>query len=233
MTINLVYSRYDLGFCPVVANMKRLVQQAKRSNLIAEFTSRDEDEIGRGMSYAMFPELRQWVDNGQSISIDAFRDCLNQRGVHDPAFQNKILNLTLQTKSGIHYGLGALFIELCSAHDLHVSTEPDYKVSLEVIDNTSVDLVYKQTFYRPEEESVEQGVRVEVRVNISERRAAIRSFNVENLSDVSHPVYDFFMANQQNILFQLITFIKNLLGFNSDLRLEEKDRDDHSWVPNP
>ena len=230
MAVNLIYSRYDLGFYPVVAEMKRLVQEAKKNPNIAQFTPQDDNEIGRGTSYAMFPELHASVTAGHHVSIEAFRACLNQRGVHDPAFQNKILNLILQSKSGIHYGLGALVIGLCHQHDLPVAGRPGYTATLDVLDNKSVDLVYKQELYLPSADSIGQEVSVEVRVNISEHAAAIRSFNVENLSDVSHPVYDFFMANQQHVFFQLITFIKNLLGFNSELRLEEKCRDDHSWV---
>lgn len=51
------------------------------SNL--QFDSRDEEEIGRGNTYAVFPELE-----GKTITISLFREVLQNNGINDLSLQN-------------------------------------------------------------------------------------------------------------------------------------------------
>ncbi len=232
-TLNLTYATDGLGFFSKIESMKTIISNHKKTNSISEFTQADEIEIGRGSSYAVFPELVVLVKQGGQITIGLFRECLNARGIADVALQNKILNMTLQSQAGLQFAMGKLVDGLFFEHDFLLVQNPNYQIAMEVMCDGSANLIFKGVWEDPMQQPREPAVAVSVKINISPDMVAITGFNMTKLSDasVTTAAYDLIEKNQQNIIMAIITFIRHFFGFNSELRLEEKQEGDLSWAP--
>ncbi|WP_392537155.1 hypothetical protein [Legionella sp. 227] len=234
--LNLEYATNGLGFFSQIQRANSVIRATKKNDLT--FNAEDEKEIGRNTSYAAFPELR---DRNTKITLDSFRGCLNDRGITDAAFQNKILHMTLQSRIGIHFAMNKIVESLLNLEaDYPVWMCPDlpeYKIELVVVNNNSVDFIFKSIWktLAPDDPTGETVNAVEacIKINISREVVAITSFELTKLSDMPNvtKAFELLEANQQNILMKLITFIRHVLGYNSELRLEEQQENDRSWAP--
>lgn len=236
--LNLEYATNGLRFFTQIQSANSIIRESKQNGSISTFNAEDENEIGRSSSYAAFPELR--VKNTK-ITLDVFRRCLEDRGIKDAAFQNKILHMTLQSRACIHYAMNKIvdsLLYLENENPIWMSPYlPEYKIELQVINNNSVDFIFKgiwQTLATDSQtgETVD-AVETCVKINISRDVVAITSFELTKLSDMPNvtKAFERLEANQQNILMKLITFIRHILGYNSELRLEEQEENDPSWAP--
>ena len=231
--VNLIYATDGLGFFTKVNMIRGIIDKYKKDSAIAKFTEADEFEISRGASYAVFPELLTGVKEGHSVNLNAFRKSLTDRQITDIAFQNKILNLTLQNKSGVQYAMGKIVDGLFIDNELLIMMNHNYKLELEVDSNNSVNLIFKGVWEDVKEEPRQPAFEATVKINITPEKATITNFDLTKLSDTpeTSTAYDLLIENQQNILMKLITFIKQILGFNSEFTLEKKDENDANWAP--
>ncbi|HHF7382627.1 TPA: hypothetical protein ACPSKF_003158, partial [Legionella anisa] len=229
-----------LGFFNQISQVNAIISQSKKKNSLSQFTAADDVEICRGMSYAAFPELVELVNEGGQITVDGFRSCLKNRGIDDLAFQNKILNMTLQTREGVQYAAGRIIDTLLLDNQCYMwmlRDFPYFKIELEVDDNNSINLIFNGTWEAFVTEDPtgprENAVKACVKINISREMVAITSFELTQLSDnpSATRAFELLEANQQNILMKLITFIQHAFGYNCEFRLEEQQEDDQSWPP--
>ncbi|CAM2839625.1 Uncharacterised protein [Legionella steigerwaltii] len=236
--VNLEYATNGLGFFTKIKKINSIICESKKKDSISIFDAKDEKEIGRDRSYAVFPELR--IENAK-ITLESFRRCLNNRGIQDLAFQNKILNMILQNRDGVQFAMNKIVDSLLYLEDEYPiwmrPDLPEYKIELEVDNNNSVNLIFKGIWETlttddsagPKENAIEACIKI----NISRDLVAITSFDLTKLSDMPNvtKAFELLEANQQNILMKLITFIRHVLGYNSELRLEERQENDRSWSP--
>lgn len=230
--INLKYSNAQPGFFSAAKQMSNIINQSKKDPSISTFNERDDFEIGRGASYAVFPELKEQVSQGKKITVTDFRRSLSERGVTDEAFQNKILNFTLQNKSGIQFAFGKIVDKLMLENDFLLTMNPNFKLNLKVESDQSVSMQFIAFWKDPTNAPEEPAIGLDVKVKITPDQIFIDRFDLQRFSDnpVAKDAMDFLQANQQNILMQLITYIKRVLGFDSELRLEQKGSNDENWV---
>lgn len=232
-SLNLKYSKNTSVFFTGIATVREVIKAHTHTKKHIPKTSRDDTEIGRGNSYAVLPELKEEVASRTPITIDSFKRALTGRGVSDINFQNKILCMLLQTKLALHFGLANVIINLLTSADNDNPVCIDNKnleLSLE-INNNDVALIFKGDFSLAPYDAQSIKVSVSYRVNITPDMVAITDFNITHISD-NDKTQDFYTAlkdQQQNILYQILTYIKRLLGFNSELRLEESSHDDVAW----
>ena len=230
--ISLKYSNDQLGFFSTAKQMSDIINESKKDKSISTFDGRDDSEIGRGMSYAVFPELKEKVNDDEQITVEDFRNALSTRGIKDEAFQNKILNFTLQNKSGIQFAFGKIIDKLLLENDFLLTMNTDFKLNLQVESDESVSMQFIAFWKDPTNAPTELAIGLDVKVNITPDQIFIDRFDLQRFSDnpVAKEAIDFLESNQQNILMKLITFIKRMLGFDSELRLEQKNENDESWV---
>ncbi|MCW8407522.1 hypothetical protein OQJ13_00860 [Legionella sp. PATHC035] len=236
--LNLEYATNGLGFFTQIQRASSIIRESKQNDSISTFNAEDEKEIGRSSSYAVFPELRS---KNTKITLDGFRRCLADRGINDAAFQNKILHMTLQSRLSLHFAMNKIvdtLLYLQNEYPIWMSPDvPEHKIELEVVNDNSVDFIFKgiwQTHVTdsPTGETV-NAVEALIKINISREVVAITSFELTKLSDMPNvtKAFERLEENQQNIIMKLITFIRHALGYNSELRLEEQEENDRSWAP--
>ncbi len=231
-TLNLKYSKMDLGFFSGIAVVNKVMQEFKGEDSLAVFNIDHETEIGRGLSYALFPELRRDVIDGGQVTIESFRRALTTRGVSDIDFQNKVLCMILQNKAGIQFPLIGIIDILFHDNGHQLVRNASYELSLEVNSEYDLTLVFKGTWDLYNTEPKEPAISVSASVNITPDMVAITDFNMTKISDSpeANAAYNFLENNQQNILEKILSYIKRFFGFNSELRLEETNDGDVSWT---
>lgn len=214
--------------------MNEVVLHFKVSDVINDFSSADEKEIGRGESYAVFPELAEMVNNEEKITIDAFRNSLQSRGITDVTFQNKILSLVLQSKAGLHFALGNVLNGLLMENNHDFLMQPNYHLSLEVLDNKHIKINFTGNWRNIMNETNTADLRANVSVDITPNKVSIESFKVTQLSNSpeTKSAFDFLEANQANLLEKIIIFLKNLFSLNTDIEIENVSKDDLPWYLN-
>lgn len=231
-TVNLKYATNNHSFFSNLRLMENIIKDHKKSNPIATFDQRDETEIGRSTGYAVFPELKAQVQAGTPISVDDFRHALAQRGIYNPAMQNKILNFTLQNKAGLQFAMGGIVSALMAEAQLAMAMNHNYQLNIEVNGPDDVTLVFDGVWEDVTVEPREPAVSAHVEINITPSKILITDFNLTQVGDsaAANQAHDYLLSNQQNILMKLLTFIKHLFGFNAELRLEQENKEDQSWV---
>lgn len=232
-SLDLKYAKHDLGFFSQVEKINAEIKKFKRSNSTAEFTDAHSFEIGRGPSYALFPELLEIVDKGEQVTIPLFRKALHTRGITNIDFQNKILSLVLQNKAGIQYPIGNIVNNLFMNNNHSLLMDRNYKLSLKVDDPNCVKLVFKAVWEDYTTEPRKPSIDVCVEVYITPDVVAINDFKITQISDtpVAHAAYRFLEDNQQNIIEKILSYIKRVFGFNSELRMEEAQANEQCWAP--
>ncbi len=231
-SVNLKYASQGLGFFNNLGTIHTGIVQMKQKGSIANFTEVDEKEIGRGLSYALFPELKEHFNNGGVITIDLFKKLLSDRGVTYEAFQNKILSMVLQKKVGLQFRIGELINSLFLSNEFLLMVDHGYQLELVVNSSNNVSLHYKTSCYDYSSgEKVVGVLSVNTKVQITPELVTVSEFDVEQLIDTeeSNKAVKFLEENQQNILQKLVTYIKRVFGYDSELRFEETKNDDNSW----
>lgn len=236
-SFNLVYSSQSnnsFNFFQNLKKMNEVVLHFKVSDVINDFNSADEKEIGRGESYAVFPELAKMVNNEEKITIDAFRNSLQSRGITDITFQNKILSLVLQSKAGLHFALGNVLNGLLMENNHNFLMQPNYHLNLEVLGNKHIKINFTGNWRNIMNETDTADLRANVSVDITPDKVAIESFQVTQLSNSpeTKSAFEFLEANQANLLEKIFIFLKNLFSLNADIEIENVSKDDLPWYLN-
>lgn len=221
--LNLKYASNKSLFFSLIDSMRSEISEYKNETDKIKFTTKDETEIGRLDGYAFFPELKEQVEQLRDITTEDFRKSLASRGITDTKFQNKILCMTLQTHCGLLVPMNSI---LQSKMDIKKLKCEMKDVSLEVNDHGCITFVYNflvSNYNEIDKPGMEANVKID--------SVVIKDFSLIKLYDTPEisEFYNAMKANQQNILMQLITFIRHVFGFNSELRLEEKQKDNEFW----
>ena len=231
--IDLKYSKSPTLFSDI-SKVRKTIDAESTSSNIHEFTKAHENEIGRGLSYAVFPELQKGVEKGKSVTIESFRQALSARGVTDSNFQDKILSMLLQNKGGIQFPLGNIVNNLfmTNNHDLLFSN--NYKLSLQVHSKDKVTLILKSTCddYMHNNEQV---INVNIAIDISPAKVVIKNFEMEQISESQEAkdAFKFLEDHQQNILEKIVTYLKRFFGFDQELILEKTKEDSSIQLSRP
>jgi hypothetical protein len=116
-----------------------------------------------------------------------------------------------------------------------LAMDPEYKISMEVNRNNNVTLVFKGTWDDVNKEPREPAISASVSINITPNTVAITDFDITKIQDseVANSAYKYLEDNQKNILEKLLSWIQRFFGFNSELRLEERKKDDMEWGITP
>jgi len=234
-------SFYFFEYVDIIANQIQAIKDEAKSKLVDGVYSvgdQEKTEIGRGMSYAVFPELEEIVKNQEKITIESFRESLVTRGITDNSFQNKLIFMMIQQKGALHFFLGGILNFLIDKyneinnHD-NAFCYDKHKIQIEVIDKDRVNFYYKQIIMKVDNVSSERtpAFRLETDVTISLNKTVINKFNIYKISDRREVdnIYNYLYANQQNILMRIINFIKELFGFGMELIVEETLSNDLLW----
>lgn len=212
--------------------MNSMVLKFKQEDIINDFGTKDEKEIGRAGPYAVFSELKELVDQQKKrLTVQDLRASLSQRGVSDPIFQNKILSLILQNRAGIQFGLGLAFATLFTESTHPYCLNSNYDISIEVKNSQQVKLVYTANWQNITKQSraTELGARVEI--DITPNRVAIDQCIIAQISDSpeAKAAFDYLNANQVNIIHKIILFLMNYFQINSDIEIENVYYDKTPW----
>lgn len=229
--IDLRYASNSSAFFSGLNKIKNLVRQKSG---ITSFNQEDENEIGRGKTYAVFPELQA---QQEQITIQHFRDALHQRGVTNESFQNKILAMLLQNRAGINFRFGMNILDLFDTSNAIFTLDENREVKIDIVDEKSVGLTYKAIINEkdPWTSKAYKAFEANVTVNISPEKVIIKAFDISKTyeSEGTNDAYRAIQNQQQNILMKLLTYIKHALGFDSELRIEETQEDQTTHRPSP
>ncbi|MBL7478978.1 hypothetical protein [Legionella bononiensis] len=233
-SLNLIYSsktNKPSNFFSKIKLMNNIVLKFKKEDIINDFSSDDETEIGRSDSYAVFPELVQQVKQQHQITLDDFRTSLARRGISDRTFQNKILSLILQSKAGIQFGLGSAFNALFtdSQHQFYLTA--DYNLSIEVKNNQRVKLIYSAGWRDITKTTTEPELTARTEVDITPNRVALDKCIITQISDSPEAknAFAYLESNQVNIVQKIILFLMNYFNLNSDIEIENVYYDKTPW----
>lgn len=244
-SLNLIYSSSsnlrgaadarNMGFFSKVKKMKEIVLQFKQEDVINDFNRKDHEEVGRGLSYAVFPELeKRVVEQNEKITLDSIRDGLRVRGVTNEILQNKALALLLQSKAGMQFALGNILNGLFLENDHKFLMSSNYKVEFEVKSNNRVKLVITANWNDITKSPQVASFNGRVEVDITPSKVAINSFKITQIyeSDEANQAFAFLQSNQASIWQKFVIILKNFFGINSDLEIENAASDNFSWEKN-
>lgn len=234
-TLNLIYSSSErLNFFGKIKQIGDIVFKFKSEGVINDFGIEDENEVGRGESYAVFPELQTMFDSGQIITLDALREGLRSRGVIDQVMQNKAMTMLLQCKAGVHYAMGNVLNGLLLENGHNFLMRSDYDVKFEVQSPNHVKLVFNGTWQNIMTDPREDSLQARVEVDITLERIAIYNFNVTQISKSpeAEQAFRFLQNNQTSIWQKIVTFFKTYFNANSVLEIENVARDNKPWHEN-
>lgn len=233
--LDLIYAKSDSLFFANMAKMRSDITAKKKQKETFAFTEKDEEEIGRGQRYAVFDALKK--NKLLRISTAGIRACLNDKNVTQIAFQNKILNMILQTKLGLAFPFTAAIHQLLLAENKGLNiviNQNKTGMELKVEDTQHVTLIVKlvctDMFDTDRPEDIFEA---SIKINISLETVELGNCHLTQLSDshIATILYHHLEENQQNFLMKLITFIMRLLGFNDELVLEKTDPAEGTWEP--
>lgn len=227
-SLNLKYAKKNCFFFHAMNEVKETIAHLKQKNSSAVFNQKDEQEIGRGKSYDVFADFNEC----EAITIKSFRKSLNKRGVSGLEMQNKILNLILQNRIGVHFQLANLVNNLFLGNDFNFAVDgSNYNIELAVNGADDVDLVFKAKCKDVNRQK--DAMNVNVKVNITPAKVVITDLVITKLAESANSAFKFLQSNQQNILMKLITLIKRALGFDSEFIIEQSGEDGENWANSP
>jgi hypothetical protein len=242
-TVNLIYSSPQLknpahpentGFFSKIELIREIIFKFKSEDIINDFSPADEIEVGRGNSYAVFPELQTLFDSGQTITLAALREGLRSRGVVDEFLQNKAMAMLLQGKAGIHYAMGNVLNGLLLENGHSFLMRRDYEVNFKVKSKNHIKLVFTGTWQDITKAPKEDGLKARVEVNITPKRIAINHFEITQLAD-SHEAtsaFAYLQHNQATLWQKIVIFFKTFFNANSKLEIENVAVDNKPWHEN-
>jgi hypothetical protein len=155
--------------------------------------------------------------------------------VTSESFQNKILIMILQHRAGIQYRLGSNIMNVFSNRGGLFTLDEHYDLQVNVINQNSIDLTYKAIVNEKDQwtGTPSKAFTATVTVNISPEKVTIADFNISKdlNSEATNQAFMAVKSEQQNIIMQLLTYIKHALGFDSELRLEETNERENGNSP--
>ncbi len=234
-TLNLIYSSPErLNFFGKIKQIGGIVFKFKSEGVINDFGTADENEVGRGDSYAVFPELQTMFDSGEKITLAALREGLRSRGVVDQFMQNKAMTMLLQCKAGMHFAMGNILNGLLLENGHNFLMRPNYDVKFEVQSPNHVKLVFNGTWQNIMVEPREDSLQARVEIDITPERIAIYNFNVTQIgkSPEAEQAFRFLQNNQTSIWQKIVTFFKTYFNANSNLEIENVAIDNKPWNEN-
>lgn len=223
-SLNLKYTGYGKFFTNI-AKIRKEINVNKDSAYISEFTDADEREIGRGKSYAVFPELVKDVNEERDITLESFQNALAKRGIIDPDFQKKILYLVLQNRAGIQYPIGNIINSLLLENGFQLLMNRNYGLELKVNSANEVTLTFKGVWEDFTQDPRVPAIGAHVEVRITPEKAEISNFYMTKIADTeqANAGFNFLQENHQNILLRLITYLMDLFGFDTGRTLESRE----------
>lgn len=143
--------------------------------------------------------------------------------------------MLLQNRAGIQFRLGSSIMDVLSGRGGIFTLQEDYGLELVVNSNNSVDLVYTAKINEKNGWTGEatEAFNANVTINLSPEKVTIKDFDISkvNDSDSTNQAFHALQGEQKNIIMKLLTFIKYTLGFDSELRIEEKQEEDNKKTP--
>lgn len=224
-TIDLRYAKKSSEFISDLTEMKTKIKNKKDSDRV--FSDLDENEISRNSSYALFPELQEEVKQKNQLTTARFRQALAERKVDNTAFQDKILATFMQSKAGIQFGLIHAINDLLLTDKFELfKNNKTQKLTMEVENEHSVLLRFKGEW--DDGYNSQPIVGVEFAISISPEMIEIRSCQLTQLADneFADEVFNVLEQSEQNIFEKILSYVKQLFGYNHELRLEETTKED-------
>ncbi|MBA2656437.1 MAG: hypothetical protein H0U70_05565 [Tatlockia sp.] len=192
------------------------------------FDNKALDEASRGNSYSIFPEL---IGPGK-CTLPAIKEALKSRGVDDE-LQNQVINLMLQCRVGIFYGLNVLIEGLIyEKSKIVISSDNDQDknyLSAEVIesnnekDPVSVILKIKMPMQTFTSNGIELVCIVDTELRVSKNSIYLNkiTYNQVGDSEISNKIFKAVSTDENySVLNQIWDFIKNIFFKNIDNELE-------------
>jgi hypothetical protein len=182
------------------------------------FNEKDEREIGRYDSYAYFDELKE-----KKITTQLFKQSLQSRGIVDEVFQHRILDLILQNRKGIQFGLGTTTLALGHENNFVCSLNPETEIKLNVISPEKIELECKFQLMDPLLSPTQPALDVDIRFLITPTSVHISTFKFDKISNTENTnnFFEYLQNNQENFFWRFIILIQKLLGMNVGIQIEQ------------
>ena len=216
-SIDLIYGNKSSGlFNPINQAISLLNNLSKP--LHHNFNEIDEAEIGRKDSYAYFDELK-----GQHITTQRFKQSLQRRGIVDEVFQNRILDLILQSRKGIQFGLGNTILALGHENNFEYSLNRETEIKLNVISQDKIELECKFQLMDTQLVPLQPALSVDIRFLITPTSVHISTFKFDKISNTENTnnFFEYLQNNQENFFWRFIILIQKLLGMNVGIQIEQ------------
>lgn len=228
-TLNLIYSKRNSPFFKQIASEQHVVLKRKELQLLPVLADKDHQEVGRGLSYAIFPELKASFENdNQKITVEAIRKAFAARGVTDEIFQNKIIFFLLQSRSGIGFALGNT---LNTLFDFELLLSQEINFRYEIQDNNCVKLVFEGSSEDLSTGEKTPGLTTSIQLTLTPDKLVIDKFAITKVGQTP-TVNEWFAkleSTQVNFLQKFIQFLKNYLIGTPELELENETQDKQLW----
>jgi hypothetical protein len=242
-TVNLIYSSLQLknparpentGFFCKIKLIRKIIFNFKAEGIINDFSPADEFEVGRGNSYAVFPELQAAVDKGQRVTLAMLRNGLKSRGIVNEFLQNKAMSLLLQNKAGIHYAMGNVLNGLLLENEHSFLMRRDYTVRFEVKNKNHIKLLFVGTWRDITKNPQEDCLEGRIEINITPEKIAINHFEITQLSNspAAKNAFRFLEHNQVSLWQKIVIFFKTFFNAHSELDVENVNIDKKPWHEN-
>lgn len=244
-SLNLIYSSSsnlrgaadarNTGFFSKVGKIREKVLKFKREDVINDFNQKDHEEVERGATYAVFPELKKrFYEQQEKITLDSIREGLKARGVTNEILQTKALALLLQSKAGVQFALSNVLYSLLLDNDHKFAMNQRCNVEFEVKSKNRVRLILTATWDDITTSPQEPSFNGRVEVDITPSKVVINSFKITQISksDEANLAFAFLQSNQAFIWQKFVILLKSFFGINSDLEIENAATDSFSWEKN-
>lgn len=101
----------------------------------------------------------------------------------------------------------------------------NYELSIEVNSDKKVTLVFNGIWEDYSKDPREPAISVSASVAITLEEVAISDFKITRISEsqTARDSYQFLKDNQQNIIEKIISYIKQLFGFDNEFKLEKNN----------
>ena len=186
------------------------------------------------MLLKVFDELASKVgDDDKSHTVLMFKSSLQSRGIDNNPFQNKIIEVLLESQLNQDFILNQILTETLNASVYGFKMEQPGDFKLVVNDDNQVELTLKRTWlYEPESGGITGKVEADIKVLITPDELLIQSFRLKPSSndDYTRQAFKYFNENQQGIFQAIMNRLRHL--FEGRLKREvtaDIKSDDDLW----
>jgi len=168
----------------------------------------EESIRGNGDSYAIFPELE-----GKNDGIFGIKTAFAERGVLDHYLQDRVINLILQCRGAIHYGIAEPIQQLTTISSFSPNGQA-VKLSADVLspDQVKLKIEMPMRIMNEDLEEVQVGIlNCELNITTSSIYLNELSYTKTNNTDIAKEIFDSISANH-SLLEEIWNKIKELLG---------------------